>query len=371
MGFSDFLSLIFALIILYSPVWLRWITGEKSHDEDIVVIAPTLGIFGTFLGILVALFSFKEDEPVKMIYGIRFAFLTSIAGILISLWARRRLIKSRVESKDPTEEVLNNIYKVMVEINNQNKNLNEGITGLRTEIKDLSNWLKDYNIEVIINKYKDLFESFIQSIEKIELMIKSLGDVMPSVSESIKDMKDSLERISELDMIFENITERVDALSKSLNESISRIDKLLASFEPIVSNLNSGFVELVREAKNLSGNINISIGKMNDDIENSLSNLSKRLSDLIDNYVSEIKNFYERNKAIIDEMDSSLEKSLFCLQQSLGALIEHYNTEIEKMLKDYKGIIEKMLEEYKEISELLKDVLSSLNEKMSSKRNRK
>lgn len=349
MFFLDFISLIFALIILYSPVWLRWMTGGKSSDEDIVVIAPTLGIFGTFLGILIALFYFKEDAPVKMIYGIRFAFLTSIAGILISLWARRKLIKSRVESKDPTEEELNNIYKVMVEINNHNMNLNDGINGLRTEIKELSNWLKDYNkgtpvkslienLEMIINKYKELFESNVQSIEKIRSEIKLLGEVMPSVSKAIKDMKDSLERISELEMIFENITERMDALSKSLNESISRIPNLLASFSPILNTLNNGFMELMQQAQSFFEDYKNMIEKIKGSLEISSADLDKRLSELIEHYNFEIKSFFEQNKKMINQINDSLEKSLLILEQSLASIINHYNSKIEEMLNNYKEL---------------------------------
>ena len=88
--FSEYIGYLIALVALTLPLF----GGIKSRysANSIAGLVLTIGIFGTFLGVLIGLAAFNlQDESIgiqNLINSLKLAFITSVSGMLSNLFIR-------------------------------------------------------------------------------------------------------------------------------------------------------------------------------------------------------------------------------------------------------------------------------------------
>jgi len=117
-------TVLFIILILFI-CWHFGILHKKPEKAG--NIAVSLGVFGTFLGILVALnnFNFDDTESLKnnlmgLIEGLRFAFVSSVAGMGANLFLKIFISKEAPADEDKSAyylSILPQLYEVVKDMN--------------------------------------------------------------------------------------------------------------------------------------------------------------------------------------------------------------------------------------------------------------
>ena len=117
---NDIITYSFVGVILLLPI-LFW---NKIPSSRLSNIATTLGILGTFIGILIGLFNFNpndlENSVPDLLGGLQTAFITSVTGIFVGLVIRN--IKTEKVSDGSIAEVLT---RSIVNLNDKVDELND------------------------------------------------------------------------------------------------------------------------------------------------------------------------------------------------------------------------------------------------------
>ena len=134
---NDIITYIFLSLILLIPLifWNKIPTSRLSN------ISTTLGIIGTFTGILVGLFNFNpndlENSVPNLLEGLQTAFITSVTGISFGLLIRN--IKVEKGNDGNLAEILTSgIISLNDKVDELNKSINSINKGLFNDDKDSS-----------------------------------------------------------------------------------------------------------------------------------------------------------------------------------------------------------------------------------------
>ena len=135
---STIITSLFIFLILLIPIIYR----KKIPKSRLSNICTTLGILGTFCGILYGLWNFDskkiEDSVPVLLGGLQTAFLTSVFGIATGLLVKN--IKSKEDESDGNiaEALANGIISLNSKNDEINKTLDNISKGLFNNDKDSS-----------------------------------------------------------------------------------------------------------------------------------------------------------------------------------------------------------------------------------------
>ncbi len=237
------------IFIFYLPllIWLiysiRVVTGRTKLQnylifENIPNVFVTLGLLGTFLGIAYGLYHFDttpdniKTSIQELLSGLRFAFFSSIAGIILSL-IFGRIIKTKIEQgfvqEMPTPE-----HQILLSIEEDHKGSNH----LLNEIL--------YELRINNKKQADLKDSF----DQFALLLPSsnAAAITKALQEVIEDFNDTFKNfIGQLvDKNFEKLTESIDRLIEWQIDYREEIIEIKETYESIADN-HKQFVEATED----------------------------------------------------------------------------------------------------------------------------
>jgi len=211
--------------ILIISLGLIFLFGKKINEEKVKSLATSTGMLFTFIGIFYGLYYFDTaniDESIpKLLDGLKTAFMTSIAGIFVSVIATVKEKYEVLNNENGISNEENRQIEMLEELKNLNKNLiGDGEGSLNTLLKSI-----DKNIG---------------------------GEGNYSLVGQIKEMKqESSEQLSRLNNSFtefakEMANNNIDALTKAIekvmgefNETINdKLGETFDNFRKSVENLN-------------------------------------------------------------------------------------------------------------------------------------
>ncbi len=213
------------LIVVSITMWIAYLFSEsiyakKDYKNEIV----SLGILGTFLGIIIGLIDFDinhlESSIPTLLGGLKTAFITSGVGIFCSI-VISIYKKKDSEVKDPMEEIIKN-QKVMIEslekslesisqsanyqvmeslkeiVSDFNDKLNEqfgdNFKELNNAVKEMIVWQENYKVQ-IQNSENNLEKITTKVEEDIILLTNTSSKVVDNLEKSIKIVKESLDML--------------------------------------------------------------------------------------------------------------------------------------------------------------------------------
>jgi len=334
------IAIVVSIVIVLSPYVLRF---WKSSSE-IQTTVTTMGIVGTFSGILVSLSNFDVDNisttiP-QLINGLQLAFVTSVAGIstalLTSLFPRIYLIKKEEAEEALTDsELLSAMHKELVQLNSNIAGDNEStlitqIQKLRTSVTDKQDELKksfDQFAEGMVNSNID---ALAEAIEKV------MGEFNTTVNEKLgktfEDFRAAVENLNhwqseykgQIDSQTENmktvqdsmavVTQSMDGVNQSLAELVTIKEKFDAMLEQLNAQLQ-GSVDFASSMKDLSSEIEGS-GKM---IREELNEITRGAADEMEKTINKtLADFGSSLASISGRMADDFERIQQMLENSSG-----------------------------------------------------
>jgi len=304
------------LIIYWIIISIKMVKSPNKYSyyriNSIPSVFVTLGLLGTFLGITFGLIHFDtspdkiKDSIVVLLSGLKSAFFTSIAGILLSLiFAKinRRLYTDRAvkEPESIEYEVLVQISKTLMSIKQESIKQNTGMEDVKNDIRvqtkieyevltkmsetltkieqesanqnvSLVNTRKDIKIQTIATK---------QMSENIQNFAETLGEhnaqaLTAALQTIIEDFNDT----------FKNFIEQlVDKNFDKLTDSIHQLIKWQTEYKKDISTITKAYESLVDKHKQFA-----------DTTQNWVNNL-----DEITGESSELRNIVRDFKAVFDD----------------------------------------------------------------------
>lgn len=243
-----------ALIILVRPI------ARLQFGAKFVSITPTslatLGVLGTFTGILLGLLDFDvtkiDDSVPELLAGLKIAFTTSIVGIAAAIIFR--LIRTIVPSGPSSQSVSpEDIHAALVAIRDDGRSAasrsseqlqelrraisSEGDGSLLTQMQKLRTTMQDGQNE-LIGEFRDFAQHMVENNQKaiIEALEKVIRDFNENLTEQFgENFKQLNEAVHELVAWQDKYKNHVEALEQRLDHAVAAIEATQRALESIKS----------------------------------------------------------------------------------------------------------------------------------------
>lgn len=245
--------LVIAVLVILVPRF-----GRREIGAKFATITPnslaTLGVLGTFTGILIALLDFdvtRVDASVPLLLsGLKIAFTTSIVGIAGAILFRlvRTVVPSRASSEGVTPE---NILAALVEIRDDGRESSarssdqlaelrraissDGDSSLLTQVQKLRTTVQDGQGE-LIREFREFAKHMVENnqkalIEALEQVIRDFNDKLTEqFGENFKQLNEAVHSLVSWQ---DNYREHVEALENRLATSVAAVEASQRALESV------------------------------------------------------------------------------------------------------------------------------------------
>jgi DNA repair exonuclease SbcCD ATPase subunit len=357
-GIISIITIVFVVVLFF--IFFKSYSHKIKHTHaPFTAYTPTLltsvGILGTFLGIILGLLEFDPNEIDKsistLLEGLKTAFITSLVGMFLSITYKIGVTtgyKIPVQSEMTSEEDVTSLelYEVMKKQAESTELVRQAIAG--DEDSSL--------VSLIKLQRSDANDHHKQNKEQVIKIEQTLTDIAQSANEQKEEF------VNFQDRLWRNLQEFADMLSKSATEQVIEALKqviqdfnnnLVESFGENFKQLNEAVIKLVEWQENYK----VQLGEMEKQYaqgveaitktESSVANISEEAK-VIPSTMSELKHVMEINQHQISELD-----------RHLGAFEEMKNKAVEAV-PEIKDQIEKAIAGAKQANDqLAKGILES------------
>lgn len=350
----------------------------KKKRASLVLVS---GIFGTFLGVSYALFSFSPDSEQisksipSLISGLRSAFITSVFGLMSNIYLRLTE-KNEVSTDNVGEELINSLKTLNNAISDDNESsLISQLKLLRQENKDgiykLNNSFDDFAEKMVEDNSKSLIEALEKVITDFNTKIsEQLGDNFKKFNESLSIMLDWHKEYKEqvVNLVtdykkFRNSTESIDKTLENVSTNHSSIvksnEKLYDLIKDFSTEVNS-FAELGQKASEslpmIEDRVNTIVTLSKDHLTTSIESLQNDLESITTTHKDLIDTFNDRIKGMIDSSSNRIEE----FDKQLG---DELTKSLEQFGNSMATLSQKFATDYTPITENIKKLIDSLNSK--------
>ncbi len=339
----DTVTDIFILVILFLLL-LAIVLTKLNRNHAFTDYAPSLltsiGILGTFTGIVIGLLSFNvnniDGSITDLLEGLKVAFITSLVGMLSSIFYKF-LSSTNIISPSQTSEI------------------KEDVT-----VKDLYTIMYDQNQNII--KVQELLSNSADSslVGQIKLMRSDINDNSKLMHQNLFA---SLDSISETLLLSQTTLTKLDENQNKQQEEFNQfVQELWIKLQDFADMLSKSATEQVIEAlKNVIKEFN---EKLTEQFGENFKELNSAVKDLViwqDNYkvqLSEMENQFILSVKSMSDMEKSIDlisdhsKSIPDSMSSLEKIIitnQHQVDELSRHLDAFKDIRDRAVEAVPEI----------------------
>lgn len=371
------------LIVIFGTLLFFLIKFDRFAVNHGPEILTTLGIFGCFLGVVLALWEMKPDDIVHsmpaLIGGIKTAFISSLLGVFCAIILRTvqrfRKVKQPIDKQDIKSNSIDDVVESLLA-------LREGLVGneqgtLLTQLKLLRQEEKDHS-EEFIKEFRNFATHMVENnqkaiIEALEGVIKDFNQKLTEqFGENFKQLNSAVEKLvvwqvqykDELEIIKNaqslattNMKIAVDALELFVNKAQS-FTKITEDLRIQIDFLEKNRGLLVDQQIGLSGLLSKlsevtpqfadkSI-EMLESVKNGMNLVSLEASTV----TKQIKEVNERNgedlKLSVQTTTQNIKESIAQSQSSLNDTIRNLGTQVQQANSEMKDLLSQVLKENQE-----------------------
>lgn len=352
------------IILMFLSFLLAVIWSKKDVNHAFVNYAPSLltslGILGTFLGIVLGLLEFNttnvEGSIVKLLDGLKVAFITSVIGILGSILIKflinANIITPKITENSKIQDIdISDLYNIM---NMQNENL----------IK-LQNVLSDNQESSIIGQMKLMRSDITDNNKKNNEQILILSQHLNTIVELGNYQKESFNGFQF--NLWNKLQDFADMLSKSATEQV------IEALNSVIKDFNEKLTEQFGENFKQLNNAVIKLVDWQENYKNQLEQMKNQFDlsvDSMSGMEKSIEQISTHSKSIPESM-SNLEVVINTNQNQVQELNRHL--EVFKEMRDkaveavpaIKEQVEKTLEGFSNASNEIMTSIASSTDKIS------
>jgi len=326
--------------------------GELVEHSDQKSVIVSIGVLGTFIGIVLGLLAFdaehiKESIP-PLLNGLKFAFLTSIAGMVVSI-SLSILQRQKLSGGSDELEILKRMNEKLDGIG-AISSLKEEMGKLRTELRDEQSKTRKVNVA----GYENITSKLDENIRALEQQVTSndlagfRNEIHEQQTESQLFLREQFGKTND------SLEKAIEALSKGATEEIIKaLETVIADFNKnLVDQFGDNFKELNSAVKELL--------VWQEQYKTMLTNDQK--------YLETISTSIDNSKDTL-EVIASRNVEVQAVYSQLGELLKTYDTQISSVnqqLVSYVKVGEKAVAAFTSLEEGFGKVQTLQQETVSS-----
>lgn len=335
-----FLTLMLAL--LFVSVVLRIRNSKAEFVEQAPGLITSLGILGTFTGIVLGLVNFNIDQIdqsiATLMAGLRTAFVTSILGIAIAISFRVfSLLLPRFGEPKQELVTINDLHEASLAQSEQLSHLcavlQENHQRQYEQFEKTVDNLATKAGASLSEQLNQIVERFNERVEEqFGGNLKALSSTLDSFFSQLTSYEQQLKRLTEFSVVQ---TQQLDHASQTLadaNHSVAQIPTFLAELEPVlrqgseqVSRLNEGFEkysELTEKLQHLLPKMSINAEEFATGMTTIQKLLTEDIRVLLEGYKQVLGDAQQQTLAPVEKWQEQLHKSMLHFDGQLHHSIE-------------------------------------------------
>ena len=395
-------------IALGFGIYAHWAKKYAPIRHYIPTFMTSLGILGTFLGIVIGLVQFDTNNIDRsipfLLEGLKTAFLTSIVGMIGTICFKVITLPKTdpaVEEKLEEQDLLNNLISNIIQQRQSLERLNAIIAsqesdslvsimkGMRCDIKEASqenlsklNSIaiafqeeKDYSVQgqirVLRGKVNEIHEKESAQFKEFSAKLKSqLDDFTKSLSGAATSQ--IIEALRQVISDFNsNLTEQFGDNFKQLNSAIEKILVWQHRYKEHLNRLESQFRLAISSIEKTKEAVTV-IADKSDAIPSSMTKLESVMDVLqaqIDKLHKELKALEEVREKAVNAIPQ-IGKSIEAMTDSMDEAVNHIASNLDKVATDFGGSTSKIASSLQECSQEISRSSGTTQEALSASANR-
>lgn len=395
-------------IALGFGIYAHWAKKYAPIRHYIPTFMTSLGILGTFLGIVIGLVQFDTNNIDRsipfLLEGLKTAFLTSIVGMIGTICFKVITLPKTdpaVEEKLEEQDLLNNLISNIIQQRQSLERLNAIIAsqesdslisimkGMRCDIKEASqenlsklNSIaiafqeeKDYSVQgqirVLRGKVNEIHEKESAQFKEFSTKLKSqLDDFTKSLSGAATSQ--IIEALRQVISDFNsNLTEQFGDNFKQLNSAIEKILVWQHRYKEHLNRLESQFRLAISSIEKTKEAVTV-IADKSDAIPSSMTKLESVMGVLqaqIDKLHKELKALEEVREKAVNAIPQ-IGKSIEAMTDSMDEAVNHIASNLDKVATDFGGSTSKIASSLQECSQEISRSSGTTQEALSASANR-
>lgn len=368
---SNFITATFCLYIGYK-CWddIKHKTGHKSDYT-------TLGMLGTFAGIAVGLFFFDSsninNSIPQLLSGLKFAFVTSIVGLICSIWHTKSSKNWDITEDNPTDDLLKTIAKnIKVLGEDKESSIIGQIKLLRSDFGDfakkvaessaksatkaiveaLTGVVKDFN-QKITEQFGDNFKQLNEAVGRLLIWQEEYKNYMDGFKGNLELVSDAIDKNSQAVQTLPEILEQIKETVSAADKEIVKLAQGLSDMHEVGKAATKTFPEVITAIKDVADKTILETKRLSDRAEKLVSEVSERVKELTDESVNKIDKVGKQALTSIGDMGEKAKQVLPDMKKSLNTMIEDTNNQLEALGGHIVGITQKLVSNFQELSDSL------------------
>lgn len=401
---SDPITLTFIFLILSTALFFqfRFDRYAVNHGPEILT---TIGIFGCFTGIALALLDFdtkniNESVP-QLLEGVKTAFWASVFGVCGALsikfrhrFSRQPLQISENEPKSASlEDVVSSLNSLKKSISGDNdtsltsqlklmrQEQNDNASLLRRSLDDFADKVSELGSKALIEALEkvirdfntQLNEQFGENFKQLNLSVEKLVEWQKQYKDELNNLqiiqKRSADDLSKAASIFTDLVDKAQSYTLSAESLVT----LLSTFESqhlLMKQSQESLHSLLTEMKNLEPSFTQKLLDLTEVFKDSTSNVSTEIQTQVKELGEQMK---QRNEEIaeiikktIPEIQRQVNEQLLQSQKQLENNFEQLDKNLEKELQkslttlgqQLASLSEKFVADYSPLTERLREIVN-------------
>ena len=248
----------FGILIIFCFVWFCW-RQTKQLEADLTSIASTimtsLGITGTFVGILFGLQDFRindiDNSIATLLDGLKIAFATSVVGLIASLIAQwvlpyvRRKATDDNYSRTADELSVSDFYKIIKDQSNILERQESILTNQAESLNQITNSVPYFHQALqsqsqILDRQESIMRSQADSLQQL-LNTAGLTSEMVGGSNPNSLINQIWQSRSSFQQFDEKLQNKLEEVAKTLSESATK--QIIEALNEVIRDFNQKLTE--------------------------------------------------------------------------------------------------------------------------------
>ena len=366
--FTDPLQLIaIAVIAIIFITSLLGIGKKQGFLAQFAAIAPntltSMGIFFTFIGILIALSNFDvsnvNDSIPRLLDGLKLAFLSSVVGLGSAITFR--FIQAGSNRKQSAGEVdAADLYDQLKELNSNTLLVREALVGdgdaslstqfgkLRNDFRDFADKMKEDSSQALVKALEEVIKDFNEKIsEQFGENFKQLNEAVGALLEWQQEYRAQVEVLTQAFKETQTGIKSVEETTAKIPSHMESIESAFSATETRVEQLYDGIGSLneMREsAKNAVPELQEAINSMTTGMRESIDAQLEVLK-------SQISDTHELTANLGDVVKTSLDQT----EQNFAQQMEKFQGVLDSLNLGADNVLQSTESVSKRVSEMLED----------------
>lgn len=325
----------------------RWLSFERIRHIDFKTVIVTLGVFGTFVGVLNALYGFNTADinasVPALLEGLKFAFVASVLGMGLSVTLsilekfgghtddETELFISMEQKMASVDKKIGSLVATLESPTVLVKQFGEMKTFLQTELLQINKSLDKALVQLATGATQEV----IQALKNVIMEFNT--NLQEQFGDNFKELNQACLKLVEWQR---NYKVHIDGLEKHIKQIMDAMEESADSARDIVSR-NKEVAEVCREVSGLIRTYDFQIKTLATYLES-----CKKLGDEAKEFLTTTEHAFKQSAQNMTSFSDAIENSVSKQSESLAVLTKEIENQVPKALGELEDVLTKLTNQF-------------------------